>query len=111
MGTTRLKRCQDQCGPHGGPYNKGTGKRPNIQKSKRRLVRIVTVALCAYVGVCVVVGFLQGRLIYFPSRGYAATPGTQRAVRPRGIEKASLISYYWGYGIEGGHPELGSDGG
>jgi len=33
------------------------------------------VVIAAYVGVCVVVGFLQARLIYFPSREYAAGPG------------------------------------
>jgi len=47
----------------------------NVNASKRYLVRIVVVAVCAYMGVCVVVGLLQARLIYFPTRGYAATPG------------------------------------
>ena len=52
-----------------------TAKSRKVKTSKRWLVRIVVVGGAAYVGVCVVVGFLQGRLIYFPSRGYAATPG------------------------------------
>jgi len=54
---------------------KGGKEHLYVKTSKRWLVLIVIVALCAYVGVCVVVRFLQARLIYFPSRGYAATPG------------------------------------
>ena len=44
-------------------------KRPSL--SPRRLILTV---LLTYAGVCILVGFLQSRLIYFPTRGYSVTP-------------------------------------
>jgi fermentation-respiration switch protein FrsA (DUF1100 family) len=38
------------------------------------LCRLTVIVLLTYVGVCVVVTFLQARLIYFPSAHYHATP-------------------------------------
>ncbi|MFQ5414329.1 MAG: alpha/beta hydrolase [Phycisphaerae bacterium] len=36
--------------------------------------RLFVIAGGTYVGVCVILGFLQSRLMYFPSRGYPQTP-------------------------------------
>lgn len=44
-------------------------KRPSL--SPRRLILIV---LLTYAGVCVLIGVLQSRLIYFPTREYHSTP-------------------------------------
>ena len=41
---------------------------------RRRVIRLAVVILLAYLGACVLVGLLQARLIYFPTRGYDATP-------------------------------------
>lgn len=41
---------------------------------KKRAKRLLAVAVLTYLGVCVVITFLQSRLVYFPTRGYDATP-------------------------------------
>ncbi len=41
---------------------------------KKRAKRLLAVAVLTYLGVCVAVTFLQSRLVYFPTRGYDATP-------------------------------------
>ena len=40
----------------------------------RRLTRLGIITALTYLGVCVLVGLLQSRLIYFPTRGYPVTP-------------------------------------
>lgn len=39
-----------------------------------KIKRIAIVAISTYAGVCLLISFLQAKLIYFPSRGYASTP-------------------------------------
>lgn len=46
-----------------------------VQRRRRvRPVRLAVIATLAYAGVCVFVGFLQTKLIYFPSRDLHSTP-------------------------------------
>ncbi len=40
----------------------------------RRIRRLILVVVLTYLGVCVLVGLLQSRLIYFPTRGYPVAP-------------------------------------
>ncbi len=46
----------------------------NRQRRRFRPWRLLLVALLTYVGVSVLVGLFQSRLIYFPTREYAVTP-------------------------------------
>lgn len=50
---------------------------PDTTKPKSFIVqlrRILIIAVSTYIGVCLLLTFLQARLIYFPSRGYPSTP-------------------------------------
>jgi fermentation-respiration switch protein FrsA (DUF1100 family) len=48
--------------------------RPVRSGWRTRARRLVVIVLLTYVGVCVIVRFLQSHLIYFPARDYYATP-------------------------------------
>jgi len=47
----------------------------NPQKSIRdKILRLIIISISTYTGVCLLLTFLQAKLIYFPTRGYTSTP-------------------------------------
>ena len=63
---------QDVSGPSGTSPSGQRVKRPLFRRPSLR--RLLIVALCTYAGVIVLVGLLQSKLIYFPSRVLEQTP-------------------------------------
>lgn len=47
---------------------------PKTKSFAVQLKRIAIIAISTYAGVCLLITFLQAKLIYFPSRGYTSTP-------------------------------------
>ena len=52
----------------------GSAAEGSWSRRKRAGGRLIVIAALTYVGVCVVLGLVQSKLIYFPTRDYAATP-------------------------------------
>lgn len=58
-------------GVHGTPPARGLRRR---RPGWRRVRRVLLAVVLAYAGVCVLIGLLQSKLIYFPTPDYAQTP-------------------------------------